>query len=173
MKYRLRAERRIRRCRCQKGEPIPEGRPVEPEEQLQHVVQIRTPLLMTSPVTGLVPTTFRWRSGDPVAIEAEFHLADGEVVEYFSRDLLADGMNEQVGDGEVMIMPKPHPMAEPMSVRFLFRMDDGSGHVELYGHPAAFRPLLEHSYRLCPRGEEFAGFELDEWLARLSGENPQ
>ncbi|MFE6778769.1 SsgA family sporulation/cell division regulator [Streptomyces sp. NPDC057702] len=125
---------------------------------------IRAQLIASAPGTHPVPARLRYEPSDPFAIRVTFPPAaslDGFEVEWaFGRDLLAEGLRQPAGSGDVYVWP-----CGPERVVVEFRAVEGMAMVQL--DTADVREFLRRSYGLVPAGDEGTYLDLDADLAAL------
>ncbi|MZE75903.1 SsgA family sporulation/cell division regulator [Streptomyces xinghaiensis] len=111
-----------------------------------------------------VPAALRYRRDDPLAVRACFppraSLGGADVTWVFSRDLLAAGLLEPVGDGDVHVRP-----FGPLVTVLEFHAAAGTALVRM--DSADVRSFLEQTYALVPFGREELHLDLDGDLAAL------
>ena len=111
-----------------------------------------------------VSVVLRYDTADPYAVHAMFHVAvDQQVSWVFARELLAQGMVEVSGDGDVRIWPTLDGGREVVCV--VLRSPDGEA---LLQAPAArLGEFLSAAHALCPRGREARHLQIDRALVAL------
>ncbi|MGH6654516.1 MAG: SsgA family sporulation/cell division regulator [Actinocrinis sp.] len=116
-----------------------------------------------------IHANLRYLSDDPFAVHLTFPAAislEGADVEWvFSRELLAGGMREPAGDGDVHLWP-----CGPDRVMVEFESPHGTAMVE-FGS-ADLRSFLRWSYRSVPLGREADCLDLDTELSTLLDAGP-
>jgi Streptomyces sporulation and cell division protein, SsgA len=105
---------------------------------------------------------------DPYAVTATFHAepetADApSVVWTFARELLADGLDQPAGQGDIGVWPST---SRGLPVVCL-ALRSPSGHALLEASVADVEAFLAASYTLVPMGEESAHCDLEATFARL------
>ncbi|AEA24264.1 SsgA family sporulation/cell division regulator [Pseudonocardia benzenivorans] len=115
-----------------------------------------------STVTVNVELTYSFR--DPFAVEASFRTGNSQpVVWVFARDLLADGLTEATGDGDVTVAPIGHGQVELV-------LTSPSGHARFHADAAELSSFLEHTYAAVPEGAEYSWLDFDAALTELLDE---
>ncbi|MFF3763199.1 SsgA family sporulation/cell division regulator [Streptomyces sp. NPDC001922] len=111
-----------------------------------------------------IPAVLRYRRDDPLAVRICFppraSLAGSDVAWVFARDLLAAGLKEPAGDGDVHV----RPFGADTTV-LEFHATVGTAMVRM--DSADLRRFLQRSYLVVPAGQESAQFDLDSELAAL------
>jgi len=129
---------------------------------IDHPVQAR--LIADPPVGRSVTATLRYDGDDPLAVRvvfpAEASLDGSEVAWAFARDLLADGLREPAGEGDVQVWP-----SEPGHTALGLYCAEGVAVLEF--RSAELRAFLAGSYELVPAGTEQLRLRLDDVLAAL------
>lgn len=101
---------------------------------------------------------------DPFAVTIRLAQGTGWVDWVFARDLLADGLIQQTGEGDVVISP-----ASADEVQLLVRSPNGRAVVRL---DTDFVEEFLHTSRLVvPRGQEHRFFDVDVALADLGAKD--
>jgi hypothetical protein len=113
-----------------------------------------------------VPLTasLHYRGDDPYAIRMAFHVGMDEPVEWiFARDLLAEGMNQPAGDGDVRVWPAAagHHRVLNISLSSPF----GQAHFEAPLN--ALAGFMLRTFQIIPAGQEGEFIDLDGELDNL------
>ncbi|MGH8892313.1 MAG: SsgA family sporulation/cell division regulator [Actinomycetes bacterium] len=112
----------------------------------------------------LVPVSMRYDTADPYAVCADFPCGQGPRVSWvLARDLLWQGLNAPVGDGDVRVWPSGN--ADDAGVFISLRSPDGEALVHAANDEVV--AFLQASYRLCPPGTEANYLDVDDDLRRL------
>ncbi|MCL7375395.1 SsgA family sporulation/cell division regulator [Streptomyces sp. 35G-GA-8] len=129
---------------------------------IEQAVQAR--LVASAPRLETVPATLRYDRADPFAVRMAFPppatLEGTEVTWEFSRELLATGMTEPVGVGDVRVRPFGYGRTV-----LEFHAPEGTAMVHL--RTAELRRFLERSEDLVPVGREHHYLDLDHDLTEL------
>ncbi|MFD7286600.1 SsgA family sporulation/cell division regulator [Streptomyces sp. NPDC057539] len=129
---------------------------------IEQAVQAR--LVASAPRLETVPATLRYDRADPFAVRMAFPppatLEGTEVTWEFSRELLATGMTEPVGVGDVRVRPFGYGRTV-----LEFHAPEGTAMVHL--RTAELRRFLERSEDLVPVGREHLYLDLDHDLTEL------
>ncbi|MET7287119.1 SsgA family sporulation/cell division regulator [Streptomyces sp. NPDC005573] len=105
-----------------------------------------------------------YRRHDPLAVHLTFHTGVRPPVRWvFARELLARGMREAVGEGDVRVRPQGSGSA---AVLYL-TLSSPHGHARLRASLPAVAEWLERTYLLVPAGAEGRELRLDAALSRL------
>ncbi|MFB7271010.1 MULTISPECIES: SsgA family sporulation/cell division regulator [Streptomyces] len=129
---------------------------------IEHAIQAR--LVASAPRTETVVVTLRYEPADPFAVRMSFPppatLEGTEVTWEFSRELLAMGMDEPVGLGDVRVRPFGYGRTV-----LEFHAPEGTAMVHL--RTADLRRFLDRSEGLVPAGREHLHLNLDHDLTEL------
>ncbi|MDT0307841.1 SsgA family sporulation/cell division regulator [Streptomyces sp. DSM 44917] len=121
--------------------------------------------LVLSPARSVpVPALLRYRTDDPFAVHATFHLGSEAPVHWaFARELLVEGVFRPAGQGDVRVWPGK---AEGRSVIWL-SLCSPDGDALLYAPAAPVSAWLERTLRLVPPGTEGERLDLADGLGGL------
>ena len=114
-----------------------------------------------------VPLTasLHYRAEDPYAIRMAFHVGMDEPVEWiFARDLLAGGMTEPAGDGDVRVWPADTPTGQRV-LNISLSSPFGQAHFE--APLTALAGSLLRTFQVIPAGREGEFINLDGELNQL------
>ncbi|MFJ2115476.1 MULTISPECIES: SsgA family sporulation/cell division regulator [unclassified Streptomyces] len=129
---------------------------------IEQAVQAR--LVSSTPRMETVPATLFYDRADPFAVRMAFPppatLEGTEVTWEFSRELLATGMTEPVGVGDVRVRPFGYGRTV-----LEFHAPEGTAMVHL--RTSELRQFLERAQGLVPDGREHLYLDLDHDLAEL------
>jgi len=107
----------------------------------------------------------RWDPNYPLAVTMEFIARDTMPVTWvLSRDALADGMTFPAGLSDYQVFPVANPTCVGLHLESL------SGTATFSMSAEVLRSFLAMSYNRCPRGAEYAGYDVDSELAELIAE---
>jgi hypothetical protein len=129
---------------------------------IEQAVQAR--LVSSTPRMETVPATLRYDRADPFAVRMAFPppatLEGTEVTWEFSRELLATGMTEAVGVGDVRVRPFGYGRTV-----LEFHAPEGTAMVHL--RTSELRRFLERARGMVPDGREHLYLDLDHDLTEL------
>jgi hypothetical protein len=129
---------------------------------IEQAVQAR--VVASAPTLETVPATLVYDRTDPFAVRMEFPppatLEGVEVTWEFSRELLARGMSEPAGIGDVRVRPFGYGRTV-----MEFHAPEGTAMVHL--RTAELRRFLGRCQELVPLGREHLYLDLDRDLAEL------
>ncbi|WP_416965997.1 SsgA family sporulation/cell division regulator [Streptomyces sp. Agncl-13] len=100
-----------------------------------------------------LPTHLNYRVTDPYAVEAVFDPGPHQVTWTFARDLLADGLHDKAGSGDISIWTSPSDSGHP---RAFMQLKSPTGTALLSLPPTPVREFLTETTRMVPRGSEHA-----------------
>jgi len=130
-------------------------------------VNIAIGLLVPGDAPVPVMATLRYEARDPYAVNASFRTGRGTdrtAVEWvFARQLLAEGLERPVGDGDVRVSPGSNG-ARVVNLT----LSSPSGHAVFEVPRAAMEDFLARSYSVVPLGSESSFLDLDAELSLLS-----
>jgi hypothetical protein len=107
-----------------------------------------------------VPATLSYSPDAPYAVTASFHTAEGDVTWIFGRDLLCQGLEAPVGDGDVAVWPT----AEGGQESLCLSLSSPTGSALLEADIAAVEAFLDLTYVLVPSGSEGQHIDIDAEL---------
>ncbi|MGH8792091.1 MAG: SsgA family sporulation/cell division regulator [Stackebrandtia sp.] len=116
-----------------------------------------------------VRASMRYDQDDPYAVHVVFHPGnpDSEHVSWsFARELLAAGMVEPTGIGDVRVWPWTTARGE--SIALALSSPDGNALFEV--SRSVVSRFLRRSYTLVPKGRETSNMDLDSAVAKLLAE---
>jgi hypothetical protein len=116
-----------------------------------------------------VEAELRYDTRDPYAVTAAFRCGPAGTVEWcFARDLLADGLIDDAGVGDVRIGPAPDAVE---LVVLVVSSPAGLAMFEAYAEDLA--EFLDHTYDLVLPGTECSWVSIDDALATLVSRDPR
>lgn len=105
---------------------------------------------------------------DPLAVEAYFDDGGSDPVRWvFARELLAAGMKELTGDGDVVIWPTIDADGE---VAVQMRLNSPHGDALLEASASELDEFLAATWRLVPPGTEYRHMDVDDVITALLGD---
>ncbi|MFE7235174.1 SsgA family sporulation/cell division regulator [Streptomyces sp. NPDC002405] len=121
-------------------------------------------LVSATPRMPSIPATLHYDRRDPFAVRMTFPapatLEGVDVCWLFARDLLAAGLREPEGDGDVRVRPYGFD-------RTVLEFHAPEGKAVVHVHSGEIRRFLEATSELVPLGLEHLQFDLDHDLAEL------
>ncbi|MFC8373421.1 MULTISPECIES: spore wall synthesis regulator SsgD [unclassified Streptomyces] len=129
---------------------------------IEQTVEAR--LVAAAPRMPSIPATLHYDRDDPFAVRMTFPapatLEGVEVCWTFARDLLAAGMEEPEGDGDVRVRPYGYD-------RTVLEFHAPEGTAVVHVRSGELRRFLEATGELVPTGLEHLRLDLDHDLAEL------
>ncbi|MFF9489695.1 SsgA family sporulation/cell division regulator [Streptomyces sp. NPDC014676] len=129
---------------------------------IEQTVEAR--LVAAAPRMPSIPATLHYDRDDPFAVHMTFPapatLEGVEVCWTFARDLLAAGMQEPEGDGDVRVRPYGYD-------RTVLEFHAPEGTAVVHVRSGELRRFLEATGELVPTGLEHLRLDLDHDLAEL------
>jgi hypothetical protein len=107
-----------------------------------------------------------YSSVDPYAVTIAFHLGDGPVPWIFARDLLAGGLVEPTGDGDVHVWPCANDEGDAVITIELCSLD-GDALIEARAEDAA--DFVRRTHAVVAPGAESAHLDFGAMLSALLG----
>lgn len=105
-----------------------------------------------------------YAADDPYAIRMAFHVGTDEPVEWiFSRELLAAGMDDPAGEGDVHVWPGTDHGLGVLNVA----LSSPFGHAHFEAPMSAIADFLAKTFAVIPAGEESAFIDIDAELDEL------
>ena len=105
-----------------------------------------------------IDTVLGYRSSDPFAIAMTFITPDGNLVWTFGRDLLAQGTEAPVGEGDVHVAPAIGLTGRSM---VSIELSSPDGHLVLLARASDVNDFLARTLAVVPRGTESDYFDVD------------
>jgi hypothetical protein len=125
-------------------------------------------LVVSHEMSFSASVTLQYEPSDPYAVRAAFTVvgSDGTVEWIIGRDLLADGLEGPVGEGDIRVWP-----AEERDVSDLYILLNPPAGTALLKAPAQeIKAFLQEAEVVVPRGAEPERIGLDALLAHLIAE---
>ena len=107
---------------------------------------------------------FCYDPADPFAVTVTFRTAYGDVAWTFARDLLLDGVDSPVGDGDVHVWPSEDDDGRPVVV---VELESDDGQLLAQAPRWAVRRFVSRTLRAVPSGTESELLDLDAVLDAL------
>lgn len=126
--------------------------------------QLEMELIGDTSETTSFTTDWSYTTARPLEVAATFPAQPEPVTWTFSRDLLADGLREPTGHGDIVVWPEHAGDSEPV-VRIWLRTPDGDA--ELRAAIADMDRFLAATWQIVPAGAEYDHLNVDtvlEWL---------
>jgi hypothetical protein len=128
--------------------------------------ELRLRLLVAGDAALPVPAALRYDVSDPYAIHATFHAA-GDTVEWvFARDLLAAGLKDDAGLGDVRVWPSSEAGEQVVYISLC----SPEGEALLEAPAPELSNFLERTYATVAAGDESMHLDIDAALTQLIAE---
>ncbi|RJQ76346.1 SsgA family sporulation/cell division regulator [Amycolatopsis panacis] len=125
----------------------------------------QTQFVLLNESTTPVLSRLSFHAGEPFAVTVAFRTERGRWIEWtFARDLLATGLTEPAGLGDVRIRPDLSADEELLTLEI--ESPDGYAAFELEREDV--RSFLESSYELVPLGAESEHFDVNGLIEEIS-----
>ncbi len=122
-------------------------------------LRLRVPQQQALPL----PVYLRYCVDDPFAVSVAFQGPDEEVTWVFARDLLADGLERPLGEGDVTVRPERRETQDVLVIG----LASPDGAAELEADAEEVRAFVELCESVLPRGREHTVLDLDAALEEL------
>lgn len=123
-------------------------------------------LVISADQSVLIPAVFDYTASDPFSVHATFHTGDGHVAWVFGRELLAQGLAENVGEGDVAIWPSNRNGHRVVCIA----LSSPSGHALMEADRGEIEDFLARSYSVVERGSEDHLMDIDNLIDRILSE---
>ena len=121
-------------------------------------------LLLPEACDVSLTTQLHYDASDPFAVTATFLFGDGVELDWvLARDLLAEGLHRQTGEGDVALGPS----SEPGSTDVELTLSARHGHARVALPTATLAAFLQDSHQIVPPGTESEHLDLDTTIWRL------
>jgi hypothetical protein len=127
-------------------------------------VRLTVPFVSGEVMTDLLEGELVFDAADPYAITMHLEARSGRVTWSFARELLADGLYDPAGDGDVQVWPCLSGAGEAVVV---IELCSPSGQAMLQTGSRAVQAFVASTYELVPEGEESSHLSMDEVVAQL------
>lgn len=125
-------------------------------------VPMEMTLVLANDSNVQVSATLDYRVDEPYSVRAVFDTIETSVAWVFSRELLAEGISDPAGQGDVTIWPSHE---DPNKV--CIALSSPNGHALLEVQRSDVNEFLARSYAVLPRGEESSMIDFDHVIAQL------
>ncbi len=113
-----------------------------------------------------VPCSFDYRAEEPYAVRATFRTGTADIEWMFARDLLVEGLQRPVGEGDVVIWPEFSGQAPLV----LVALNSPSGQAVLETDRPVIEAFLNRTFDIVPAGSESAKVNVDALIRAILGE---
>lgn len=110
-----------------------------------------------------VKVELSYTSRDPYAVQASFRTGHDTTVDWvFARDLLADGLVDSAGNGDVRVQPMPEDPS-----RIELELTSPSGHALFTTTASSLSDFLDRTFEVVPAASEYSWLDFDAALSDL------
>ncbi|MFG3206558.1 SsgA family sporulation/cell division regulator [Streptomyces sp. NPDC048192] len=128
------------------------------------LTDMRAHLVVSQESSVPVWMTLRYESTDPYAVRVVFRISDDETVEWvFARELLAEGLHQPAGEGDVHVRPIQSPARSAMRVT----LASPTGTALLEAPAQQLASFLQRTDAAVPPGIEHEHLDVDSELAHI------
>ena len=127
-------------------------------------IRIAVPLISGEAETETLDGELAYDFNDPYAVTLRVDARSGPVTWIFSRDLLAEGLYDPIGDGDVQVWPCLSTEAEAVVI---IELHAPSGTALLQTPSRAVQRFVTDVYRAVPAGTEGSHLGLDALVEQL------
>lgn len=111
-----------------------------------------------------IDTVLGYRISDPFAVAMTFITGDGDLVWTFGRDLLAQGTESPVGEGDVHVSPAIDRSGRAM---VSIELSSPDGRLVLLARAVDVHDFLARSLAVVPQGTEADFFDVDMLITQV------
>jgi hypothetical protein len=127
-------------------------------------VRTTVPFITGEARTDLLEGELVYDAADPYAITMHLEARSGRVTWAFARELLAEGLYDPVGDGDVQVWPCLSGAGEAVVI---IELCSPTGQAMLQTETRAVQAFVAASYDLVPAGQESIHLPMDALVAQL------
>jgi hypothetical protein len=127
-------------------------------------LSVTVPLVSGELETEALGGEIRYCTSDPYAVTLHVTTSAGPVTWTFSRDLLAEGLYDPAGDGDVQVWPC---LSTDATAVVIIELHAPRGDALLQTPSRAVAEFVADMYRVVPAGTESAHLDLDTLVGQL------
>ena len=127
-------------------------------------VHMTVPFVSGEALTDLLEGELVFDAADPYAVTMHLEAKAGRVTWTFARDLLAEGLYDPVGDGDVQVWPCLSGAGEAVVI---IELSSPTGWAMLQTGSRAIQNFVASTHELVPSGEESSHLSMDALVAQL------
>jgi hypothetical protein len=127
-------------------------------------VRAAVPFISGESHTELLEGELVFDPADPYAVVMNLEARSGTVVWTFARDLLADGLYEPRGDGDVQVWPCLSSSGDAVVI---IELSSPDGLALLQAPSRAVHDFVVRTLEIVPAGEESAHLAMDDLISQL------
>ena len=111
-----------------------------------------------------IDTILAYRCADPYAVTMTFLTGEGDLTWTFGRDLLVQGINHPVGEGDVRVAPSISASGRAV---VHVELSSPDGHLVLQARTAELHDFVQRTTSLVPPGAESTHLDVDRLIASI------
>lgn len=138
----------------------------KPSPSTAAIVRSAVPFISGESHSELLEGELVFDPADPYAVVMNLEARSGSVVWTFARDLLADGLYEPCGSGDVQVWPC---LSNSGQAVVIIELSSPDGLALLEAPSRAVHDFVARTHQVVPEGEESAHIEMDSVIAQLLG----
>ena len=138
----------------------------QPSRSTSTTVRASVPFLSGDAQSELLEGELVFQPSDPYAVSMHLEARSGTVVWTFARELLAEGIYEPVGDGDVQVWPC---LSNTGDAVVIIELSSPDGTAMLQAPSRAVHDFVASTLAAVPAGAESAHLGLDAMIAQLLG----
>ncbi len=127
-------------------------------------VHMTVPFVSGEALTDLLEGELVFDAADPYAVTMHLEAKAGRVTWTFARDLLAEGLYDPVGDGDVQVWPCLSGAGEAV---IIIELSSPTGWAMLQTGSRAIQTFVTSTHELVPTGQESSRLSMDALVAQL------
>jgi hypothetical protein len=128
------------------------------------VLRTAVPFLSGESATEHLDGEFSYDPADPFAVTMKLEARCGSVTWTFARELLADGLYEPTGSGDVQVWPC---LSNTGAAVVIIELCSPDGTALLQTGSRSVREFVDATYRAVPEGRESSHVSIDALVAQL------
>jgi hypothetical protein len=136
----------------------------EPSRSTDITVRSAVPFISGETHSELLEGELVFDPTDPYAVVMNLEAKSGTVVWTFARDLLADGLYQPSGSGDVQVWPCLSPSGDAVVI---IELSSPDGLALLQAPSRAIHDFLVRTHQVVPEGEESTYLEMDALISQL------
>ncbi len=125
--------------------------------------EMRLNLVLTAERSVAVFALLDYAAHEPYSVRATFRTEDGDVTWVFARELLADGLLQPAGDGDIAIWPSKSHDQDVLCIS----LSSPSGQALMEARRIDIEDFMARTYTVVPAGSEAVMLDLDTLIDRL------
>ena len=138
----------------------------KPSRSTATTIRAAVPFISGESQSELLEGELIFNPADPYAVVMRLEARSGTVVWTFARDLLADGLFEPCGSGDVQVWPF---LSDSGTAVVIIELSSPDGRALLQAPSRAVQDFVARTREAVPQGEESAHLAMDAIIAQLLG----